>query len=155
MIKKLLLMSVSIVLGCMITTASFARWEPPSQDCKDAKVDAREKSNAVRIGNKKNDWPSSGQKMLQASKRACQRVRKAICPRGSYADADPVDVVECDNVEVVKDENSNIIRVVAVSYNEDGSFSVCVIERNRDSEIPPVTMICADPLNRMDFIMGG
>jgi hypothetical protein len=95
MIKKLLLMSTGIVLGCMITAASFA-W-PASQDCKDARADFKDVLEAVQDCRDNNLPANCDLKSLRACKRVCLKVFKAICTDGSYADAVPADVVWCDD----------------------------------------------------------
>jgi len=102
MIKKLLTMSTGIVLGSLITTASFA-W-PCCDDCKDARADA--KSVIQFIQSCKNPpprgpWicnPPISHADASACKRACAAVRKAICPDGAYPDPVPVPSIyeDCD-----------------------------------------------------------
>jgi hypothetical protein len=84
--------------------ASFA-WTPASQDCKDARADA--KSVIKFIQNCKNPAPKGpwvcdppiSHADASACKRACAAVRKAICRHGAYPDPVPADSIyeDCDD----------------------------------------------------------
>jgi uncharacterized protein YuzE len=135
MIKKVLTMGAGIVLGCMITAASFA-W-PPSPDCKDARADHRDALGAVQIY-RDYHLPRLELKILRESKRACMRVVRQVCPHGTYANADPVDLEICDRVAVDRDENGNII--AGEFYNDNGFRGVAVIERDENGNIISITV---------------
>ena len=83
MIKKLLTMSAGIVLGSMITTASFAG----SDDCHYARAVYACVLGAVQDckGGNCVDTLSN----LRDCKRACAKVYKEICVFGSYPDPLP------------------------------------------------------------------
>ncbi len=135
MIKKVLTMGAGIVLCCMITAASFAYL--PSEDCKAARADHRDALGAVQIY---RDYylPRLELKILRESKRACMRVVRQVCPHGTYANADPVDLEICDRVVVDRDENGNII--AGEFYNDNGFRAVAVIERDENGNIISITI---------------
>jgi len=134
MIKKILLMSASIVLGCMITAASFA-W-PPSSDCVDARAVHRDVLEAVQLCRDLDIGLdcSNFLVVLRASKRACMRVVRQVCPHGTYANnANPADVEVCDRVVVERDVNSYIIGKEI--YHEDGNYAIVSMKRDEDGNI--------------------
>ncbi len=135
MIKKLLTMSISIVLGCLITTTSFA-WQPPTEDCKYARADFRDVLKAVQFC-KKYRMPSEGRKVLRVSKRACLKVVRQICRSddGTYNAADRELVAVCDRANIrTDDETGDFTDGEVEVYDEDGNLIVVVVEIKRDDD---------------------
>ncbi len=85
MIKKLLTMSAGIVLGCMITTASFA--QPSfSDDCWNAKGIHLEFRSWVQICKKGMECDKDELAVARFCKRAWKDVVRYICPLGEYGE---------------------------------------------------------------------
>jgi hypothetical protein len=95
MIKKLFLMSTGIVLGCMITTTSFAR--SPSSDCVDARNIHHEILEQV-VECRDGIGVNCDLGELRECKRLSMTVARAVCPNSSYLRIEeiPVGIEEVD-----------------------------------------------------------
>ena len=142
MMKKILTIIASIALSCLITTTSFANYEP-SEDCLTARATFFDVLEGVQVC-KSLGIPDSGNILnaIRASKRACLKVAKAICLDGSYADANPVDIEICGQVDVDRDEDGNIVG--GEILGEEGYKAVVVIVRDDEGNIISITVYVYD-----------
>jgi len=85
MIKKLMMMSSGVVLGSMITTASFA-W-PASDDCVDARSVHSDLLAQVRDCRDNAEPDNCNLRELRACKRESMNVARLVCSGGSYGEA--------------------------------------------------------------------
>jgi len=87
MIKKLLMMSSGVVLGSMITTASFA-W-PASDDCRDAREEHGAIMDALKAcKNGTTNWRLWCEEItdIRVCKNGSLAVVREVCPHGSYGE---------------------------------------------------------------------
>jgi len=88
MIKKILMMSSGVVLGSMITATSFA-WQPPSNDCQDARAEYGAIMDALKAcKNGTTDWRLWCEEItdIRACKNGSLEVLNSVCPLGSYGE---------------------------------------------------------------------
>jgi hypothetical protein len=85
-------------------TCSNSTWQPPSQDCKDARADAKDWMAYIQSCKNpppKGPWICEDMSHKEASwcKSSCQAVRKEICRHGSYPAPAPADSIyeDCDS----------------------------------------------------------
>jgi hypothetical protein len=99
MIKKILTMSAGIVLGCMMTTASFA--DPGhGNDCHDARADEGDVIGVIQDCKDtapRGPWICDVPSRATATecKNACKAVRQALCATPPIVPA-AADVAKCD-----------------------------------------------------------
>jgi hypothetical protein len=141
MIKKCLTMSTGIVLGSLITTASFA-WTPASEDCQDARADEHAVIQFIQSCKNpppKGPWicnPPISHADASACQRVCAAVRQAICRHGSYPDPVPADSIyeECDNCidSLMPLENVALNKAATQSSTSHGGVPMRAVDGNTD-----------------------